>query len=82
MSARSSLAYIHLSVVIGRQWLINTPTCLLLAPLAFTGGRAYFKQDLQLHETWQWANWHCNNCTFYTAHFDFTTAQIAINCTL
>jgi len=27
---------------------------------------AYFKQDLQLHKTWQWANWQCRNCTFYT----------------
>src|SRR6218665_2008176 len=23
-----------------------------------------------------------HNCTFYTAHFDFTTARIVINCTL
>ena len=23
-----------------------------------------------------------NNCTFYTAHFDLTTAQIVINCVL
>jgi len=26
--------------------------------------RAYFKQDLQLHKTWQSANWQCSNCTF------------------
>jgi len=38
--------------------------------------RAYFKQDLQL------AAWQCNNCTVYTARFDFTTTQIVINCTL
>src|SRR6218665_219287 len=44
--------------------------------------RVYFKQDLQLHKAWQEATWQCNNCTFYTAHFDFTTAQIVINCTL
>jgi len=44
--------------------------------------RAYFKQDLQLHKTWQWGNWECNKCTFYAAHFDFTTAEIVINCTL
>ena len=31
---------------------------------------------------WQSANWQYNNCTFYTAHFDFTTAEIVINCTL
>src|SRR6218665_4178802 len=43
---------------------------------------AYFKQDLQLHKAWRSANGQCNNCTFYTAHFDFTTAQIVINCTL
>src|SRR6218665_389911 len=50
--------------------------------LTHTERRAYFKQDLQLHKTWQLANSHCNNCTFYTAPFDFATAQIVINCTL
>src|SRR6218665_889104 len=44
--------------------------------------RAYFKQDLQLHKAWRSANGQYNNCTFHTAHFDFTTAQIVINCTL
>src|SRR6218665_337546 len=24
----------------------------------------------------------CNNCTFYTTHFDFTIAPIVINCTI
>src|SRR6218665_3879388 len=28
------------------------------------------------------ANGQCDNCTFYTAHLDFTTAQIVIHCTL
>jgi len=44
--------------------------------------RAYFKQNLQLHKTWQMAKWQCNNCTFYTAPLDFTIAQIVINCAL
>jgi len=54
----------------------KTARLLKLACSFQTYGRAYFKQDLQLHTTWQQANWQCNNCTFYTAHFDFTTAQI------
>jgi len=45
-------------------------------------GHNYFKQDLQLHKTWQSANWQCNNCTFYNSHLNFTTAEIVINCTL
>jgi len=43
---------------------------------------AYFKEDLELHKTWQSANWQSSNCTFYNAYFEFTTAQIVINCTL
>ena len=27
-------------------------------------GRAYVKQNLQLHKTWQLANKQCRNCTF------------------
>ena len=49
----------------------------------FSFSRAYFKQDLQLYKTRQSANQsnvqqlHILHCTF-----DFTTAQIVINCTL
>ena len=35
---------------------------------------------LQLHKALQSASLQCNNCTFYTTHFDFTIAQIVINC--
>jgi len=41
-----------------------------------------FKQDTQLHIPWQSANWQCSNCTFYITHFNFTTAQIVIDCML
>jgi len=58
------------------------PWCTWALALYVLDVRAYFKQDLQLHKTWQLANWQSNNCTFYTAHFEFTTAQIMINCTL
>jgi len=46
--------------------------------------RAYFKPYLQLHKTWQSANWQCSNCSFYNVglHFDFTTTRILISCTL
>ena len=44
--------------------------------------RACFKQDLQLHKTWQLAKWQYNNRTLYTAHFHFTAVQNVINCTL
>jgi len=40
------------------------------------------KHNLQLPKTLQSANWQCSNWTFFTAHFDFTTAQIVFNCTL
>jgi len=48
--------------------------------------RAYFKQDLQLHKTWQWANWNCKNCTFYTEnsisqlHKLWSTARLNMPC--
>ena len=42
----------------------------------------YFKQDLQLYKTSQSTNLQCSFCAFYTAHIDFTTARIVINCTL
>src|SRR6218665_2926441 len=42
----------------------------------------YFNQDLQMHKTWRSANCQYNNCAFYTAHIDFITAQIVINCAL
>ena len=41
--------------------------------------RAYFKQDLQLHKTWQST---MEKLHIYTAHFDIATAQIMTNCTL
>ena len=64
---------------------VNLEICLLQTKAALwkpAYTRAYFKQDLQRHKTWQSANWKCNsyNCTLNTANFDFTTAQIVIDC--
>jgi len=37
---------------------------IVFLPKHFGIVRAYFKQDLQLHKTWQSINWQCKNCTF------------------
>ena len=42
---------------------------------------AHFRQDLQLHKTWQMGELTMQQLHIYTAHFDFTTAYCATDMT-